>query len=129
MPHRVHWLRALLLALLLHGQGWSATLTPFALNGIADSVIGLADGSLLFNDRTVLSSLYPRLLDHAVVCFRAQDIMTFLGTFGLFFTMFLLFMRFLPIIAISEVKGVTPQSDPHHPAGGAKFEEKDSDDE
>jgi molybdopterin-containing oxidoreductase family membrane subunit len=48
------------------------------------------------------------------------DICTFLGTFGLFFTFFLLFMRFLPMIAISEVKGVTPQSDPHHPLGGAK---------
>jgi molybdopterin-containing oxidoreductase family membrane subunit len=34
------------------------------------------------------------------------DICTYLGTFGLFFTMFLLFMRFLPMIAISEVKGV-----------------------
>jgi Ni/Fe-hydrogenase subunit HybB-like protein len=43
------------------------------------------------------------------------DICTFIGTFGLFFTCFLLFMRFLPMIAISEVKGVTPQSDPHHP--------------
>jgi molybdopterin-containing oxidoreductase family membrane subunit len=48
------------------------------------------------------------------------DITTYLGTFGLFFTMFLLFLRFLPIIAISEVKGVTPQADPHHPLGGAK---------
>jgi molybdopterin-containing oxidoreductase family membrane subunit len=48
------------------------------------------------------------------------DICTFLGTFGLFFTLFLLFMRFLPMIAVSEVKGVTPQSDPHHPLGGAK---------
>jgi molybdopterin-containing oxidoreductase family membrane subunit len=48
------------------------------------------------------------------------DICTFLGTFGLFFTLFLLFMRFLPMIAVSEVKGVTPQADPHHPAGGAQ---------
>ena len=48
------------------------------------------------------------------------DILTYLGTFGLFFTMFLLFMRFLPMIAISEVKGVVPQADPHHPLGGAK---------
>jgi len=46
------------------------------------------------------------------------DICTFLGTFGLFFTMFLLFMRFLPMIAISEVKGVIPAADPHHPAAG-----------
>ena len=43
------------------------------------------------------------------------DICTFLGTFGLFFTCFLLFMRFLPMIAVSEVKGVTAQADPHHP--------------
>jgi molybdopterin-containing oxidoreductase family membrane subunit len=43
------------------------------------------------------------------------DICTFLGTFGLFFTCFLLFIRFLPMIAASEVKGVTPQADPHHP--------------
>jgi molybdopterin-containing oxidoreductase family membrane subunit len=48
------------------------------------------------------------------------DVMTFVGTFGLFMTLFLLFMRFLPMIAISEVKGVTPQADPHHPLGGAK---------
>ena len=44
------------------------------------------------------------------------DICTYLGTFGLFFTCFLLFMRFLPMIAVSEVKGVTPQADPHHPS-------------
>ncbi|MBI4422554.1 MAG: hydrogenase, partial [Elusimicrobia bacterium] len=30
----------------------------------------------------------------------------FLGSFGLFFTCFLLFCRFLPMIAVSEVKGV-----------------------
>jgi hypothetical protein len=29
-----------------------------------------------------------------------------LGSFGLFFTLFLLFVRFLPVIAMSEVKGV-----------------------
>ena len=51
------------------------------------------------------------------------DVCTYLGTFGLFFTMFLLFMRFLPLIAISEVKGVTPQADPHHPLGGARGKE------
>jgi molybdopterin-containing oxidoreductase family membrane subunit len=34
------------------------------------------------------------------------DICTFIGTFGLFLTLFLLFLRFLPMIAISEVKGV-----------------------
>src|ERR1035437_5617174 len=34
------------------------------------------------------------------------DICTFTGTIGLFLTLFLLFARFLPMIAISEVKGV-----------------------
>jgi molybdopterin-containing oxidoreductase family membrane subunit len=34
------------------------------------------------------------------------DICTFIGTIGLFLTLFLIFARFLPMIAISEVKGV-----------------------
>ncbi|MBT5925053.1 MAG: polysulfide reductase NrfD [Verrucomicrobia bacterium] len=48
------------------------------------------------------------------------DVLTFVGTFGLFMVLFLLFIRFLPLIAISEVKGVTNHADPHHPLGGAK---------
>ncbi len=46
------------------------------------------------------------------------DAMIMLGSFGLFFTMFLLFVRFAPVIAMSEVKGVLPQADPHHHATG-----------
>lgn len=42
------------------------------------------------------------------------DIWTFIGSFGLFFALFLLFIRFLPMIAMSEVKGVLPQADPHY---------------
>jgi len=42
------------------------------------------------------------------------DKMTFLGTFGLFMMLFLLFLRFLPVIAIGEVKAVTPEADPHN---------------
>ncbi|MDZ4723802.1 MAG: NrfD/PsrC family molybdoenzyme membrane anchor subunit [candidate division Zixibacteria bacterium] len=42
------------------------------------------------------------------------DVLTFIGSFGLFLTLFLLFVRFAPIIAMSEVKGVLPQADPHH---------------
>ena len=41
------------------------------------------------------------------------DVMTFVGSFGLFFTLFLLFLRFIPMVAIAEVKGVVPESDPH----------------
>ena len=42
------------------------------------------------------------------------DVLTYLGSFGLFFTMFLLFAKYLPVIALSEVKGVMPESSPHH---------------
>jgi Ni/Fe-hydrogenase subunit HybB-like protein len=41
------------------------------------------------------------------------DVTTFAGTFGLFFTLFLLFVRFLPMVAMSEVKGIMPAADPH----------------
>ncbi len=34
------------------------------------------------------------------------DVATFVGSFGLFFTLFLLFIRFAPIVAMAEVKGV-----------------------
>ncbi|MCI0627706.1 MAG: hydrogenase, partial [Acidobacteria bacterium] len=34
------------------------------------------------------------------------EVLTLIGSFGLFFTCFLLFCRFVPVIAISEVKGV-----------------------
>ncbi|MGD8922476.1 MAG: polysulfide reductase NrfD [Candidatus Zixiibacteriota bacterium] len=42
------------------------------------------------------------------------DIATFAGSFGLFFTLFLLFAKFIPMVAMSEVKGVLPQADPHY---------------
>ena len=42
------------------------------------------------------------------------DIMTYVGTIGLFLTLFLLFLKFLPCINIAEVKWTLPQSDPHH---------------
>lgn len=42
------------------------------------------------------------------------DILTFVGSFGLFFTLFLLFIKFLPTVAMSEVKAVLPEADPHH---------------
>jgi len=48
------------------------------------------------------------------------EVLTFVGSFGLFLTLFLLFMRFLPLISMSELKGALPQADPRHPLGGAK---------
>ena len=46
------------------------------------------------------------------------DIGILIGSFGLFFTLFLLFLRYWPMVAMSEVKGVLPQADPHHHEGG-----------
>ncbi len=43
------------------------------------------------------------------------DIITFAGTFGVFFTLYLLFVRFLPVIAISEVRSVLPEASAHGP--------------
>ena len=47
------------------------------------------------------------------------DILTFVGTFGLFFTLFLLFVRFLPMIAIVEVKGVMASDKMHRSTTGS----------
>jgi molybdopterin-containing oxidoreductase family membrane subunit len=44
------------------------------------------------------------------------DWATLAGSFGLFFTLFLLFLKFLPVVSMTEVKGVLPQADPHHHA-------------
>ncbi len=41
------------------------------------------------------------------------DVATFVGSWGLFFTMFCLFAKFMPMVAISEVKSVLPEADPH----------------
>lgn len=42
------------------------------------------------------------------------DVLTFVGSFGLFFTMFLLFCRYLPMVAMAEVKTVMPQAHLDH---------------
>jgi molybdopterin-containing oxidoreductase family membrane subunit len=41
------------------------------------------------------------------------DILTFVGSLGIFMSLFLLFCRFLPMLAISEVKNVLPQAHAH----------------
>ncbi len=41
------------------------------------------------------------------------DLLTLLGSFGLFLMLFLLFCRYLPMIAIAEVKSVMPEAHPH----------------
>ncbi len=42
------------------------------------------------------------------------DILTYMGSLGLFFTLFLLFIRWVPMIAIAELKSVLPEADAHH---------------
>ncbi|MCW5758083.1 MAG: polysulfide reductase NrfD [Phycisphaeraceae bacterium] len=41
------------------------------------------------------------------------DILTFVGSCGIFLTLFLLFMRFLPMFPIAEIKAILPEADPH----------------
>src|SRR5688572_32422078 len=41
------------------------------------------------------------------------DFTTFLGTFGVFFTLFLLFCRYLPMVATAEVKAIHPAAHGH----------------
>ncbi|MDX2225956.1 MAG: NrfD/PsrC family molybdoenzyme membrane anchor subunit [Verrucomicrobiae bacterium] len=64
----------------------------------------------------IVTSLFRDFLPSSWGYFKPTwvDIWTFVGTFGLFLFLFLLFMKFLPMIAISEVKGVMPESDPHN---------------
>ncbi len=56
------------------------------------------------------------------------ELMTFVGTIGMFLALFLLFLKFLPCINIAEVKWTLPESDPHfddkehHPDHGVKNE-------
>ncbi|MEZ5063744.1 MAG: NrfD/PsrC family molybdoenzyme membrane anchor subunit [bacterium] len=41
------------------------------------------------------------------------DILTLVGSFGLFFTLFLLFIRWLPMVAMAEIKAIMPQAHAH----------------
>jgi molybdopterin-containing oxidoreductase family membrane subunit len=68
----------------------------------------------------IVTSLHRDFLPSSWGYFRPTlvDIFTYAGTLGLFFTAFLLFIRWIPMIAISEVKGVLPEADPHHEPGG-----------
>lgn len=62
----------------------------------------------------VVTSLSRDFLPSSWAYFRptSVDVLMFIGSFGLFFTLFLLFLRFIPAVAISEVKGVMPQAHP-----------------
>jgi molybdopterin-containing oxidoreductase family membrane subunit len=62
----------------------------------------------------VVTSLHRDFLPSSWSYFQPSlfDVSTFVGTFGLFFTLFLLFVRHLPVVAMSEVKGILHAADP-----------------
>ena len=63
----------------------------------------------------VVTSLHRDFLPSSWAYFSPTliDVLTFVGSFGLFLTFFLLFCRFLPMIAISEIKATMPVANPH----------------
>jgi molybdopterin-containing oxidoreductase family membrane subunit len=60
----------------------------------------------------VVTSLYRDYLPSSWGTYRATkwDYMTFIGTWGLFTFLFLLFVRFLPMIPMSEIRMMLPQT-------------------
>jgi molybdopterin-containing oxidoreductase family membrane subunit len=69
----------------------------------------------------IVTSLHRDFLPSSWAYFKPTfwDVSTFVGSFGLFFTMFALFVRFVPQVAMAEVKTVLPQASPHHEPEGA----------
>ena len=67
----------------------------------------------------VISSLATDFLPSSWDYYRPTliDVLTLLGSFGLFFTLFLLFCRFLPMVAVAEVKAIMPGAQPQHGSG------------
>jgi Ni/Fe-hydrogenase subunit HybB-like protein len=66
----------------------------------------------------IVTSLHRDFVPSAWQYFRPTvwDVATFVGGFGLFFTLFCLFVRFAPMVAAAEVKTVLPEASPHqHP--------------
>src|SRR5450631_1340037 len=70
----------------------------------------------------VVTSLYRDYLPSSWGTYRATkwDYMTFIGTWGMFTFLFLLFVRFLPMIPMSEIRMMLPQTKVHK--GGADAE-------
>ncbi|HEX7157800.1 MAG TPA: hydrogenase, partial [Edaphobacter sp.] len=60
----------------------------------------------------VVTSLYREYLPSSWGTYRATkwDYMIYIGTWGLFTMLFLLFVRFLPMIPISEIRMMLPQT-------------------
>jgi molybdopterin-containing oxidoreductase family membrane subunit len=50
------------------------------------------------------------------------EVLTLMGSFGLFMTLFLLFCRYLPMVAMAEVKGILPLAQQHSEAHEEELE-------
>lgn len=87
-------------------------------------IIGVLINCGMWTERFVIvvGSLYQEFLPANWGYYKPTiwDVGLYLGTLGTFFMLYLLFVKFLPMIAISEVKGATPEGNPHLPEGGAK---------
>jgi molybdopterin-containing oxidoreductase family membrane subunit len=70
----------------------------------------------------IVTSLHRDFLPSSWSMYRPTviEVGTFIGTFGLFFTLFLLFTRVLPIISIGEVKSVLGFARDDHAPESAK---------
>jgi len=64
----------------------------------------------------IVTSLHRDFLPASWGYFRptAVDVLTYMGSLGLFFTLFILFIRWVPMVAMAEVKTVLPEADPHY---------------
>jgi Ni/Fe-hydrogenase subunit HybB-like protein len=92
-------------------------------NLMALFIIGLLINLGMWTERFVIvvGSLYQDFLPSSWGFYwpTRWDIGLYIGTLGAFFMMYLLFVKFLPLIAISEVKSVMPDANPH-PSSAAK---------
>ena len=96
---------------------WSRTLRRNELVLFLISLVVLA-GMWLERFMIITSSLAEDFLPSSWGFFKPTiwDILTYLGSLGLFFAAFLLFARFLPIISMSETRALLPES--HGPEVG-----------
>jgi molybdopterin-containing oxidoreductase family membrane subunit len=60
----------------------------------------------------IVTSLHRDFLPSSWAMYRPTiwEILTLVGSFGLFFTLYCLFVRFLPVVAAAEVKAVLPEA-------------------
>ncbi len=81
------------------------------------AVAGCVNAGMWFERFVIIDTTLARMFlpgDWKYFSPSAIDVLTFLGTMGMFLTLFLLFLRFLPCINIAEVKWTLPESDPHY---------------